>query len=226
MIYWTAFLLGLVGSLHCAGMCGPLTLLLPSKVGNPASFFLGRIFYNFGRMVTYCVLGLGVGLIGKTLLLVGIQRWVSIGLGVILLVSLVASKRHSLQNPAYQLIGRLKSFMSNMLRRKSISSLLVLGLLNGFLPCGLVYIAATGAITTGAVGSSLGYIAAFGAGTFPMMLGISFFGKPMPISFRLRSQHAIPVVVVLLALLLILRGMSLGIPFLSPDLTQPSCCHK
>jgi sulfite exporter TauE/SafE len=207
-------------------MCGPLTLALPGKSRSSTAYFLGRVFYNAGRIVTYSVLGLIFGLLGKTLFLAGIQRWVSIALGVTLLLGLLATKRLGLKHPAYKLIGYLKFYMADMLRRRSLSSLAILGLLNGLLPCGLVYVAAAGAIATGGSLPSVAYMATFGAGTLPMMMAIGLFGKLAPLSFRLKLEGAIPVTVFLLATLLILRGLSLGIPYVSPDLAGPSCCHK
>jgi sulfite exporter TauE/SafE len=227
MDYWTAFILGLVGSLHCAGMCGPLALALPNTSNRTAAFLLGRVAYNLGRIATYCLLGFIFGLLGKTLFLAGIQRWVSITLGVMLLAGLFASRKLSSWRPVSALVERLKSSMAVMLRQRSFVSLAVLGLLNGLLPCGLVYVAAAGAVTTGEVLSGVGYMAAFGAGTLPMMFAISVSGKLFPVSLRLKMQRAIPVSVFVLAALLILRGMALGIPYLSPDLAQQrSCCHR
>jgi hypothetical protein len=118
--------------------------------------------------------------------------------------------------------------MSVLLRRRSFAALALLGLLNGLLPCGLVYVACAGAAATGGVFAGARYMAAFGAGTVPMMLAISLSGKLVPPSLRLKLVKAIPVCVFLLGTLLILRGMSLGIPYLSPDMsgTGASCCHR
>jgi len=226
MDYWTAFILGLIGSLHCVGMCGPLVLALPKVGTSHTQFLLGRTVYNLGRIVTYSLLGVVFGVAGKTLFLAGIQRWVSIGLGMVLLAGLVVTKRMALRHPAVKLVGQLKCRMSQVLQRRSFPSLALLGVLNGLLPCGLVYVAAAGAISTGALLTSIGYMAAFGAGTLPIMLAIGFFGNLAAFSFRLSLQKAIPVTVFLLATLLILRGMSLGIPYLSPDLAGQACCHK
>ena len=99
MELWTAFALGLVGSLHCAGMCGPLALALPHAGNRPASYFVGRAAYNLGRVVTYCVSDSIFGLLGKTLLLAGVQRWLSMALGVVLLVGLFASRKLALWRP-------------------------------------------------------------------------------------------------------------------------------
>jgi uncharacterized protein len=225
MDYWTAFILGLVGSLHCAGMCGPLALALPGAATSSARFMLGRAAYNLGRIVTYCAMGVVFGLFGKTLLLAGVQRWVSISLGVVLIVGLFTSRKLALWKPVTLLVNQLKSRMSGLLRQRSLVSVGALGLLNGLLPCGLVYVAAAGATATGHIVNGAIYMAAFGAGTLPMMLAIGLGGKLVPLSFRLKMRTAIPVSVFLLGTLLILRGMSLGIPYVSPDLATGSCCH-
>lgn len=228
MDLWTAFILGLVGSLHCAGMCGPLALALPATGHTTAGFFAGRAAYNLGRIFTYCALGVVFGLVGRTLLLAGIQRWVSIGLGVALLAGLLTSRKLALWRPLTALVEQLKSRMSALLRRRSWTALAALGLLNGLLPCGLVYVACAGATTTGGVLSGAQYMAAFGAGTVPLMLAIGLSGKLIPFPLRLKLRKAIPVSICLLAALLILRGMGLGIPYLSPDLSTGSgeCCHR
>ena len=225
MDYWAAFLIGLAGSLHCAGMCGPLALALP--VPGNAGYLWGRLAYNLGRIVTYSGLGLVFGLLGRTLHLVGFQRWLSIALGVALLVGLFSSRKLAAWVPMAKLVNRLKAGMAVLLRQRSFEALAVLGLLNGLLPCGLVYVAGAGATATGGMLAGAQFMAAFGAGTMPMMLGISLSGKLVPAALRLKLRKAIPVSVFLLATLLILRGLSLGIPYLSPDLANGGCaCHK
>jgi sulfite exporter TauE/SafE len=208
-------------------MCGPLALALPVNRTTGCGFVTGRAAYNLGRLTTYCVLGVAFGLLGRTLFLAGIQRWVSIALGVALLAGLVASKKLALWNPATLFVGIIKSRISALLRRRSMVALTLLGLLNGLLPCGLVYVAAAGATVTNGIGSGALYMAAFGLGTMPMMFSISLSGKLIPMSLRVQLRKAIPVSVCLLASLLILRGMSLGIPYLSPDLSTggAACCQ-
>jgi uncharacterized protein len=235
MDWVSAILLGLVGSLHCAGMCGPLAIALPLQSTAPgsgnkspgAAFLLGRLAYNGGRIITYCLLGVIFGSAGKTFLMAGFQRWLSIALGTMLLTGLFASRRLALWRPVSALVETLKHRMARLLRQRSFTALGMLGLLNGFLPCGLVYVAGAGATATGGIFSGAQYMALFGLGTVPMMLAISLSGKLVPFAWRLTMQKAIPVSVFLLASLLILRGMELGIPYVSPilSLSQPSCCH-
>jgi sulfite exporter TauE/SafE len=209
-------------------MCGPLALALPGAGNTTPAHVLGRVAYNAGRIITYCLLGIVFGLAGYTFLMAGLQRWVSIALGVALLLGLLASRKLALRRPVTSLVDQLRSRMSVLLRRRSFAALVVLGLLNGLLPCGLVYVACAGAAATGGILAGASYMGAFGVGTVPMMLAISLSGKLVPPSLRLKLVKTIPVCVFLLATLLILRGMSLGIPYLSPDLSVSGadCCSK
>jgi len=226
MDFGIAFILGFLGSLHCAAMCGPLMLALPATPGGPVRFVAGRIVYQLGRVATYCLLGVVAGLVGRSLLLAGFQRWLSIALGVAILGGFLASRKISMTAPVVRLVTQLKRAMATQLQRRDFVSLAVLGLLNGLLPCGLVYVAMAGAVSRGGLLAGIGYMAAFGVGTWPMLLAISFSGKAFPIALRLKLRGTIPTGICLLAALLILRGMALGIPYLSPDLAPgaASCC--
>jgi sulfite exporter TauE/SafE len=226
MDLYAALVLGLVGGLHCAGMCGPLALALPGRDRSGAAYVLGRLAYNLGRVVTYCGLGLIFGVVGKSFWMAGVQRWASITLGLLLIFGLFLSRKLALSKPVVLLVQRLKLAMGGLLRRRSLVALGLLGLLNGLLPCGLVYVACAGAAATGGVVSGLEYMAVFGLGTVPVMFVISVSGKLMPTALRIRLVRVVPLSIILLAILLILRGMSLGIPYVSPDLSSqdPACC--
>ena len=226
MDFGLAFALGILGSLHCAAMCGPLQLALPVPSGGGAGrFIVGRIIYQLGRVTTYCMLGAIAGLVGKSIFLAGLQRWLSIALGVAVLAGFFISQKIAMSAPVVRFVMWLKAAMSVQLQKRGFPSLALLGMLNGLLPCGLVYVALAGAAVCGAILASLGYMAAFGAGTLPMMLALSLSGKMFPPAFRLKLRAAIPVGVCLLGALLILRGLSLGIPYLSPDLSSgANCC--
>ncbi len=229
MDFGIAIALGLLGSLHCAAMCGPLMLALPAPPGGAGRFLAGRIFYQLGRVATYCLLGVVAGLIGKSIFLAGLQRWLSIALGLAILAGFLLSKKIVLAAPVVRLVARLKSAMSAQLRQRGFRSLILLGMLNGLLPCGLVYVALAGAVSRGSLLNGIAYMALFGLGTMPTMLGISLSGKLFPIAFRVKLRSAIPVGVCLLAGLLILRGLALGIPFVSPALiggVPAGCCAR
>ena len=222
---WTAFMLGLVGSLHCVGMCGAIALALPHPGRGWTSFITGRLAYNLGRIVTYTLIGAIFGLLGRSLALAGVQRWLSIGAGVAILLGLIVSTRYTTP-PVVRAVGWLKGKLGRLLQQRSLSSLLLLGMLNGLLPCGLVYAAAAASLATGHWTHGMEYMAAFGLGTVPLMFGVSLSGRTFLAPFRLHLQKLIPASLTVVALLLILRGLSLGIPYLSPDLSAgtPACC--
>lgn len=229
MELWTAFLLGFVGSAHCAGMCGPLALALPPTGNTRASFLAGRVAYNFGRIVTYAAMGALFGLLGQTFAIAGLQRWVSLAAGVIILLGLLATRRLTLSLPLTQLVSKLKSTFGVLLRRRAVSAMFGVGLLNGLLPCGLVYVACAAATTTGSTLDGVAYMFAFGLGTLPMMLALSVVGQKLHLTLRFKLQRLIPVSLAIVGGLLLMRGLALGIPYLSPNLpTQPGatqCCH-
>jgi len=223
MDFGLAFVLGFLGSLHCAAMCGPLLLALPVAAGGAGRFVAGRILYQLGRVLTYCVLGGVAGLVGQSFWLAGMQRGLSLGLGVMILVGFFLSRKLAISAPAIRWVAALKTAMSAQLRQRTFSSLALLGMLNGLLPCGLVYAALAGAMTRGHLAESVAYMAIFGLGTLPMMLFIGLSGRLVPLAWRLKLHSIIPLGICLLSALLILRGLALGIPFLSPGPDSPCC---
>lgn len=229
MAWWTAFLLGLAGSAHCAGMCGPLALALPGG-GDPRGRLLaGRLLYNLGRTTTYVLLGVVLGLVGRSLVLAGVQRWVSIGLGGVLLLGVFFSRRVVPRLPSTGLTAAVQRRLAPLFRSRRLGALYVFGVLNGLLPCGLVYAAGAAAVATGSVSGAVLYMLAFGLGTTPMMLALGMAGRAVPVRWRLRLQRAVPYTLALVAGLLILRGLNLGIPYVSPRLgaghgMASTCC--
>ena len=222
---WAAFLLGLAGSLHCAGMCGPLALALPHPGRGMAGFVGGRLLYQLGRVLTYAGLGAAAGALGHSLSMAGVQRWVSLAAGALVLSGLAAA---AWATPAAWLgrwTLRVKGWLGWGLRRRTLGSLCVLGMVNGLLPCGLVYAAAALAATAGGPVAGIGTMVAFGLGTVPVMLGLGLGGRALPVAWRLRLSALTPATLGVVGLLLVLRGLALGIPYLSPDLASGSCCH-
>jgi sulfite exporter TauE/SafE len=215
MEYATPFLLGLLGSLHCAGMCGPLAVAVSASGGgsHPAT---GRLLYNLGRIGTYTVLGALFGLFGRGLAIAGFQRWLSLTAGVLILAGLVASTRRSPTGLLLRAVGFLKSAFGRLLGRGTLGSRVLLGSLNGLLPCGLVYVASASAAATGSPLVGAAWNLAFGLGTLPLMLAITLAGGRMPFVWRLRLQRFIPAGVAVTGAMLVLRGLALGIPYLSP----------
>jgi hypothetical protein len=219
-IIWGGFLIGFLGSFHCVGMCGPIALALPIGKSSNVQLILSRLLYNLGRITTYAFFGAVFGFFGKGIAFAGLQRYASIALGVIILIYfLIPGKfkgRLSFTKP-YQLLSNfVKKSFKRLTQSGSPQSLYLFGIINGFLPCGFVYIALAGAITTGDSISGAIFMAMFGVGTTPIMFATSMVGKFLSNNFKTRMNKLIPVFAIILAIIFILRGLSLGIPFLSP----------
>ena len=219
----TAFFIGLFGSLHCIGMCGPIAIALPVPDSSNVSFFFGRLLYNIGRVVSYSVLGAIFGLVGQRIALAGVQQFVSIFLGVIIIIAVLMpqkQKNYFIQHPLVQKVTQpLKTNIGLLFKKGTLFSMISIGILNGFLPCGFVYIGLAGAIASGDMISGAAVMFLFGVGTIPAMFTATIFGKYINIGIRKKLRKATPYVAMILAVLFILRGMNLGIPYVSPKLT-------
>jgi hypothetical protein len=229
-----AFIMGVIGSFHCVGMCGPLALALPIKDDNLHSKFIGALLYNSGRVVTYSLFGVFAGLLGKSVVLFGFQQWLSIIAGTVILLLVILPKLFPSQFKNVHIAGnffqRIRRTFGQLFFKKNQSTLFAIGFLNGLLPCGLVYLAMATATATGDVLSATTFMAAFGLGTLPVMWSIAFWGNFIGISIRQKIRSAYPYMMTLMACLLILRGVGLGIPYISPvaDAEKKiiNCCAK
>lgn len=212
----TAFTIGLFGSIHCVGMCGPIALALPYGNGSRWSLLRGALYYNLGRTLTYVLLGLVIGLVGQGLALAGWQRYYSIGLGVLLLVAAALAwqpEEWLIRQPVFgQLYLGLKRRLGNSLRGSGYRAFWQTGLLNGLLPCGLVYLAIAGALNSPGPLWSAAYMALFGLGTLPLMLLAVVGGQAAGAGIRARMRQLYPGFLILLGLLFIYRGVAFYLP--------------
>lgn len=215
----TAFILGLAGSLHCAGMCGPLVLMTPVVGRGRAAFVASRLLYHAGRIVTYALIGMLFGVVGESLIFAGLQRWLSILVGALMLTAIVAAG--PLKAQLWKMPLKLKTLFGAFLRKPSLKSVAALGAINGLLPCGLVYIAGAASIAAGGAFESIAYMLAFGLGTLPVMLSISLARNRINFSSRPWLQKAAPIAAATVALLLIVRAQPLSL--LSGESTSPRC---
>lgn len=228
------FSIGILGSFHCVGMCGPIALNLP--VQHAAAWQrMGFItLYNLGRAAAYACIGALFGIVGQQFFIGGYQQALSISLGVLILIYLFFSFFVTTNTTYFTAFtGFIKSKLGSLLTgEKRFYTYIAIGFLNGFLPCGLVYIAVAGAVATGSIWKSALFMAAFGLGTFPIMFMLTVLGKYISVQLRNQMRKAVPVFVGAMAVLLILRGLNLGIPYISPKIqhthngTAAECCHK
>ena len=216
----SAVILGLLSSFHCVGMCGPIAFVLPVDRTNKFRQAYQTLLYHLGRLVAYSSIGLLFGLLGKGLFLAGFQQRLSILLGIIMialvLIPLRILNKYNFSKPVYHGIGIVKSKLGLYLKKKSNKAIFTIGFFNGFLPCGMVYMALVGAVATSEFYLGALYMFIFGLGTIPMMTVAVYSKNIFSLNFRNKIQKAIPVFVVLIGLLFILRGMGLGIPYVSP----------
>ncbi|WET03523.1 sulfite exporter TauE/SafE family protein [Flavobacterium sp. YJ01] len=231
---FSAFFLGLISSLHCVGMCGPIAMMLPVDRQNEAKKVTQIMTYHFGRLTAYATIGLIFGLLGRGFFLAGLQQKMSIIIGVIMIiVVLIPEKKfanYNFSKPVYKIISKIKSNLGSQFKNKSYKSLFTIGLLNGFLPCGMVYVALFGAIAMQSAGFGILYMLLFGIGTIPLMTIVVYVNSLLKLPFRNKIQKAIPYVAVIIGVLFILRGLGLGIPYISPSnmslfVQQTPNCH-
>lgn len=219
MLY-SAFFFGLISSFHCVGMCGPIAMMLPLDRSSQAKKTAQLLLYHLGRLTAYSALGLIFGLLGKGFYLAGMQQQLSIMVGVfMILIAIVPEKvfmKYNFSRPVYTIISKVKSTLGKQFRKKSNSALFLIGLLNGFLPCGLVYAALFGALAMQNAPLGITYMALYGLGTIPMLSAAAYAGSFLSNGFRSKLQKVIPVVTVIIGTLFILRGMGLDIMYVSP----------
>lgn len=210
--------IGFLGSFHCVGMCGPIALSLPIMHESKSKRLLLILLYNLGRATTYAALGALVGMVSNRFFLTGYQQVLSIVLGFLILLVLLLGKFINLEATVFKgFHRRVQGLLAKYLHaEKSTASFYVIGAVNGLLPCGLVYMGVAAAAATGNVMQAAWLMFAFGLGTLPLMFSLMIVGRAIPVTVKQQLRKALPYCVGLMACLLILRGMNLGIPFISP----------
>ena len=217
---FSALFFGLISSLHCIGMCGPIAMMLPVDHKNPTKKALQILTYHLGRLTAYGFLGLAFGLLGKGLFIAGFQQNISIAVGVLMIIIAIVPEKvfaqYNFSKPIYKVISSIKSSLGNQFKRKTFDALFLIGFLNGLLPCGLVYAALFGAIAMQNEVLGVAYMLLYGIGTIPLMSVVVYASGFMSVPLRSKLQRIIPIITIGIGILFILRGLSLGIPFISP----------
>lgn len=218
---FSAVIIGLLSSLHCIGMCGPIAMMLPLDRSSEAKRVMQLMLYHTGRLFSYGTLGLFFGILGKGLYLAGLQQQLSIIAGIAIIAIVIVPERkfaqYNFSKPVYRIISKVKTNLGSRLMQKDSKAFFMVGLLNGFLPCGLVYAALFGAIAMQGVGYGVLYMMFYGLGTIPLMSVVVLAGGMFTSSQRNTLNKLVPYAMVLMGMLFIVRGLGLGIPFLSPS---------
>lgn len=220
-----AFVYGLSGAIHCLGMCGPLALWIPIDKTSKFRQLSGIVIYSFGRTLSYTFIGLILGMVGVAFKVVGFQDILSIVSGIILILMSFTFTRNALSlkvpfiNKLYVVIKH--SFDYVLLKIKNNNhKLFFIGIINGFLPCGFLYFAVITATALGVLWQSVLYMIAFGLGTIPVFMLLSLVKSFINIKYNRFLQFILPIFTIIIGIILILRGLNLGIPMISPALNK------
>ena len=223
--------LGFAGGLHCIGMCGPIAISLPRSTHLPHRQAIHRLLYQAGRVLSYTMLGAIVGTGGTIVTIAGYGRMLSIAAGVLILfvaIRKLLGRELPVTILPSRAIAAVKSKIRSLLTHHGAMAHIGIGVLNGFLPCGLVTVALIAAIGTGSVWKAALFMTFFGLGTVPLMAVLSIWGAGLSCTMRHRLRFAAPAMAVLVGILFLVRGAALGIPYLSPAAPTPlapaSCC--
>lgn len=227
-----ALAMGLTGSLHCAGMCGPIIWVLPFSSFPSYKRWIAIGLYHTGRISMYAALGWLLYAF-RALFHPQWQQYVSIAAGVVLLLAGLWSFFPG-RLPAMRLpwMGLVQARLGKLLTRPSLHGLFLGGVLNGLLPCGLVYMALSLSVTAGSASAAILLMYTFGAGTLPMLVGITLLRRKLRFTSGVWIRRWVPLALFFFGSLLVVRGMNLGIPYLSPRISmeqhtlKASCCHK
>lgn len=209
------FSLGLAGSLHCVQMCGPLVLSFSLATGPAGRLRAGllHVAYHLGRVATYGLLGAAAGLLGGGVSRVtGYERTAALAAGVIMVITglamtgLVPSSglvRIGVLQPASFLTRRL----ARLLGSTSYPGKLALGLLMGFLPCGLIYAALLKSLESSSPVSGALTMVTFGVGTAGPLLAVGVFSSVLNRRLGRYSTRIAALAVMAMGAFLVWRGM-------------------
>lgn len=221
-----ALSIGLAGSLHCIGMCGPLVAAL--HVGGRLHMKRSLIYHS-GRILGYAIFGASMGFLGYSMRMVITQEWLAVVAGSLLLLTFLwPSALQRIPNRWGEPIRRLRQKWMQWWHTGHPSIVFGMGLLNAFLPCGLVYSALAASIITASPWMGALFMALFGLANTPALFFSSHIIRALQERFGQRHKRHIQIVLMAFAFLIVLRGAGLGIPMVSPKLsvTEHSCCHR
>ena len=230
---WTmALLMGFTGSLHCAGMCGPIVWIMPFQVFQGVKKIAALGLYHLGRISVYASLAIVLHSF-RSLFDPKVQQYISLGLGGILLVigilSFFPSHQLKINLPWAETV---KKHLGKLIGRPGLGTIGLAGILNGLLPCGLVYMALSASLAAATPIDAALFMYVFGLGTLPMLVSITLLKTRFSFIRTPNMRRLVPVMVFAFGCLFMLRGMNLGIPYLSPKVVveqhgiKACCCHK
>ena len=206
---WSAFILGLAGSLHCVGMCGPIALLIPT--GNGQQKNLSITLYHLGKLLTYTIIGALFGLIVAGLYNYNIQSTLTIISGILLLVfAFIPKVLNLVEKNGYKVFNgiiKFKNRLAKALNKNKTEYSFYIGFLNGFIPCAMVYSAAIVALSQKTFMNSIVFMIFFGLGTIPLLTVFYFTANRLKKSLTKYATNFRMVSFIIVGLFLVWRGI-------------------
>lgn len=222
--------LGFASGFHCIGMCGPIALSMGLTKKQATNYYLQNLTYQFGRIFTYSLLGALLGIVGQGFEMAGFQQYLTIAVGILLILMAIFSfggNDFASKIPFVpKLLLKVKMNLGKLLQKADYRSRFTTGILNGFLPCGMVYMALTASLAAGGIWQGASFMALFGLGTLPFMFAVVLLGNLMTTAFRIKILKFVPVLMIVLGGLFILRGLEIGIPYISPKKEALKIIHN
>ncbi|HOB24715.1 MAG TPA: sulfite exporter TauE/SafE family protein [Kaistella sp.] len=222
--------LGFASGFHCIGMCGPIALSMGLTKKQATNYYLQNLTYQFGRIFTYSLLGALLGIVGQGFEMAGFQQYLTIAVGILLILMAIFSfggNDFASKIPfVSKLLLKVKMNLGKLLQKADYRSRFTTGILNGFLPCGMVYMALTASLAAGGIWQGASFMALFGLGTLPFMFAVVLLGNLMTTAFRIKILKFVPVLMIVLGGLFILRGLEIGIPYISPKKEALKIIHN
>lgn len=231
----SALVLGFAGSLHCLGMCGPLVMALHGA-GQSKDWAWLKLVYHVGRILVYAALGAVIGSLGSTFVAIGAQQYLAVGAGMLMLLFIAwPAGMKGWKSGPLRGISWLKTRFASLIQKRTMLSHFLMGMLNGLLPCGMVYVALAAALAFGSLWKSALFMVLFGIGTSPALFVMGSLVTWISSRWRIRSFRGVQIALAMISLLVVLRGANLGIPYLSPRMAEKKehptekvldCCHR
>ena len=205
---WSAFILGLLGSWHCVGMCGPIAMMVPGSKGKNRVVAAG--LYHFGKIMSYALIGSLFGLFTAFITSLKVQSWITISAGIFIgILAFAPTLLNYVERKGFKIFNGLINFknkISKALNKNKAEYGFYIGFFNGFMPCGLVYIAAIGAMVQPSVIESVGYMVLFGLGTIPFLSLAIFTSGFIKERLRLHSSKVRTVAFIAISIFMIWKG--------------------
>lgn len=210
-MFSAGFILGLSGSLHCAGMCGPLCFILVGKDDKKNTW--GLILYNLARILVYTLFGVLVGLLGESLAFTSYFPYVVFAVSILLFgVGVFALFKGNLLDRipvSDKIMGTLRAWFKPFFAKRNWVGFVGMGVFNALIPCGLLYTALLSSLSFDKVWASAVFMFMFGLGTAPAMISSQYIAKFIKKESFKWLKYIMPILLIAMAFFLMYRSQEM-----------------